>query len=66
MNETTQIKDELITKIKTDFKSGDDISIPKLQRKYLTSYTIAKLAFNSLLSDGFIYNQDNSSVSKIK
>lgn len=60
-----QARNEIIEKIKSEFKSGDNISISFIQKLYKTSYMQASSVFNHLVGNGFVIKGINNSVSKI-
>lgn len=51
--------------IRETFQSGDEISIPIIQRKCLVGYNTAYRIFNQLCNEGFINRNPNNGVSKV-
>jgi hypothetical protein len=65
----TQLEQDEKTRsaILINFKSGDDISIPLIQRKCLTGYNSAYRTYNMMISDGLISKPKNlSAMGKMK
>jgi Fic family protein len=54
MDILTYKEEKSIESVKEDFKSGDDISIPIIQRKYGLGYNTAGRVFDKLVNEKFI------------
>lgn len=47
-------EDEAVESVKENFKSGEDISIPIIQRRYTLGYNSAGRVFDRLVNEGII------------
>ena len=58
----------LINYVLETLKSGDDVSIPLIQRKFKTGYNDARNIFNNLKDEGRIISNENNpnGISKMK